>query len=294
MKAVLVAALAAVAAAAPTEPSTSSAGNETLQARTDAPFGIKKGLAYNNGGITGVLSRPNSATWAYNWGTALNAPKFQQIPMYHCPGSGGDAAGVMRKIDQGDTPWVLGYNEPDETVGNGGCNASPEAAYDAWGNDMFKFQQRGVKLVCPAVSSWETNVGHTGGPAGLVWLRQFARNFNKNPSASGPGQFRCSAQALHWFGDSSKNAAQQAQLFKDYIVHAHSVVNDIFQTNMELWITEFAPLPFGNTQLLSDFLAIVIPWLNAQDYVGRYSPFMAEDLVTNGNLNQAGVTFVNS
>ena len=72
--------------------------------RTDAPYGIKKGLAYNNGAATNVLSRPGSATWAYNWGTAQDAPLFQQIPMYWGPGDKGDANGVNAKIDRGDTP----------------------------------------------------------------------------------------------------------------------------------------------------------------------------------------------
>ncbi len=89
------------------------------------PTESRKALAYNNGAITNLLSHPGSATWAYNWGTALDAPKFQQIPMYWGPGNRGDAAGIMRKIDLGDTPWVLGYNEPDETYANGGCQASP-------------------------------------------------------------------------------------------------------------------------------------------------------------------------
>ncbi|KAH8884414.1 hypothetical protein GQ53DRAFT_752260 [Thozetella sp. PMI_491] len=291
MALLLATAFAGLAAALPTEL------NSTLVTRTDAPFGIKKGLAYNNGAITDILSRPNSATWSYNWGTALNAPKFQQIPMFFSP-STGDTNGVIAKIKAGDTPYVLGYNEPDEIWGNGGCQATPEQAYDAWGNDMFKFQEMGAKLVCPAITSWDTTVGHTGGPAGLTWLRQFARNFNKNPSASGPGQFRCSAQALHWYGPvttPTTPAATQAQLFIDYIAYAHTQVDDIFQTtNMDIWITEFSPWPVHDAQLMSDFLKIVIPWMDAQSWIARYSPFMAEDLVSGSSLNVAGNTFVNT
>jgi hypothetical protein len=66
--------LAAAVSAAPT----------AITPRTDAPFGIKKGLAYNNGAITNVLSTSGSATWAYNWGTASNAPKFQYVKRCHC------------------------------------------------------------------------------------------------------------------------------------------------------------------------------------------------------------------
>jgi hypothetical protein len=278
--------LAALATAAPL--TTPELANATVARRTDAPFGIKKGLAYNNGAITSILSQTGSATWAYNWGTDLNAPLFQQIPMFWGPGSEGNTNGVLAKIAKGDTPWVLGYNEPDEIYTNGGCQATPQQAYDAWGNDMFKFSDLGAKLVCPAITSWDTTVGHTGGPAGLTWLRDFA-SINNNPA-----QFRCGAQALHWYGVDGQSGAAQAQLFISYVAYAHGVVNDIFGTEMDLWITEFAPLPLHDPQTMSDFLAVAIPWLDAQDYVARYSPYWAEDLVSNGGLNIAGQTFVHT
>ncbi len=64
---------------------------------------------------------------------------------------------------------------------------------------------------------------------------------------------------------------------------------------MDLWITEFSPEPHAdvNPGLMADFLSIVIPWLDSQDYVARYAPFKAEYLVQNGGLNVAGQAFVN-
>jgi hypothetical protein len=299
MSLILVTAFAGLAAALPSYlPRVAPSTNETLEeimARTDAPYGIKKGLAYNDGSITSILSRPNSATWAYNWGTAMNAPLFQQIPMYWGPGSQGDANGVYAKINYGDTPYLLGYNEPDMSYAYGGCQQTPEQAYDAWGNDLFRFNNLGVKLVCPAITSYNTeNSIYTGTKSGLTWLRSFARDFNKNPSASGPSQFRCSAQALHWYGTSGQSAATQAQAFIDYIAYAHTQVDDIFQTtNMDIWVTEFSPLPVGDVNLMADFLKIVIPWMDSQSWIARYSPFMAENLVSGGTLNAAGTVFVN-
>ncbi|KAL8297925.1 hypothetical protein RB597_007082 [Gaeumannomyces tritici] len=267
---------------------TFDAAEAILRRQTDAPYKIKKGLAYNNGAITNVLSKPGSATWAYNWGAAMNAPKFQQIPMCWGLGSGCDANGINNKISKGDTPWVLGYNEPDETNANGGCNASPKKAADNWGKDMFRFQTRGPKLVCPAVSSWNTDKGHTGGPAGLQWLRQFVK------SASSPSYFRCGAQALHWYGAQGESAARQAQLFIDYIAYAHVEVDKMYGKTMPIWVTEFSPLPVGNVNMMADFLKIVIPWMNKQSWIHRYSPFMAEHLVINGKLNRAGNVFVDT
>ncbi|KAK0715443.1 glycosyl hydrolase catalytic core-domain-containing protein [Lasiosphaeris hirsuta] len=259
--------------------------NHTLSARTDAPYGIKKGLAYNDGSITNVLSRPGSATWAYNWGAAPNAPRFQQIPMFWGPGRDGDVNGVMARVNEG-APWVLGYNEPDVSREHGGCAATPRQAYDAWGNDMFRYSDRGAKLVCPAISSWDTPHGHTGGPSGFVWLREFAGIGNN------PGQFRCEAQALHWYGRDGLSGRDQAQLFIDYVAYANVVVSDIFRRQMDLWITEFSPLPVRNPQVMAEFLDIVIPWLDRQPFVARYSPFMAETLVSGSSLNVAGQIFV--
>ncbi|KAK3318136.1 hypothetical protein B0H66DRAFT_556328 [Apodospora peruviana] len=280
-----IAAFAALAAAAPA-PVPEPEYNATLVARgTDAPFGIKKGLAYNDAGKINTLSRSGSATWAYNWGAARDAPKFQGIPMMWGVNEG-QVDGIFAKIASGDTPYVLGYNEPDVTREHGGCNASPQRAREQWGNDMFRFRDRGAKLVCPAISSWNTDRGFTGGPSGLTWLRQFAGN--------NPGQFGCSAQALHWYGEPGANAQRQAQLFIDYVAWAHGEVNSIFQREMPLWITEFSPDPVGDVNLLADFLRIVIPWLDRQDYVHRYAPFKAETMVNGNDLNNAGRAFVES
>lgn len=94
---------------------------------SDTPFGIKKGLAYNNGAVTPSFSRDGSATWAYNWGATPGAPLFQQIPMFWGPGVKGDVEGVMARVREG-APWVLGYNEPDMVGQSGGCEVSAREA----------------------------------------------------------------------------------------------------------------------------------------------------------------------
>jgi hypothetical protein len=276
MKIFFITVFAAIAAAAP-----------VLKSRSDAPYGDKKGLAYNDGSITSLLSQPGSATWSYNWGTALDAPLFQQIPMKYAPGNTGDYVAISAAIKAG-SPWVLGYNEPDMTTANGGTNISPQDAWNAWGDDMFQFLNQGAKLVCPAITSDNTATGATGRSSGLTWLKDFANVVND------PAGLNCSAQALHWYGVDGQSGADQAQLFISYIEEASSTVNGIFGSNMLLWITEFSPLPVHDAQVMSDFLAVAMPWLDTQDYVDRYSPFMAEDFVLNGGLSVAGNTFVHT
>jgi hypothetical protein len=249
---------------------------------------VKKGLAYNDGSITDLLYADGSVSWAYNWGIYFAAPKFEQVPMIKFLNPKPNEIDiVMERVKNKQAPWVMGYNEPDETTNNGGIAKSPREAYDAWGNDMFRFNDAGASLVCPGITSWETTAGHVPNvPAGLTWLREFA-SIGNNPS-----QFRCEAQNIHWYGNPDFNAMDQANMFKEYVAHAHATINDIFRKEMPLWITEFAPLPRGNRDLMAQFLTIVVPWLEQQSYVARYSPFMAEDLVDNGARNAAGRAFV--
>ncbi|KAK0722646.1 hypothetical protein B0T26DRAFT_703498 [Lasiosphaeria miniovina] len=62
---------------------------------------------------------------------------------------------------------------------------------------------------------------------------------------------------------------------------------------MDLWITEFAPEPKENPDVMADFLQVAMPWLDAQPYVARYSPFKAEFMLDgNRNLNAAGNVFI--
>ncbi|TLD11603.1 hypothetical protein PspLS_11552 [Pyricularia sp. CBS 133598] len=255
--------------------------------RTDAAGGNKKGAAYNNRASAEELHRFGAASWGYNWKTEQGALSFEQVPMFWGPYN--NATPVLDAIDRkrANVRWVMGYNEPDEVTGNGGCQQSPSDAYRHWGGNMFPFADRGVKIVCPAITSFNTNVGHAGYPAGLAWLRQWAR------LKGNPREFRCSAQALHWYGPAGGGVSgrQQAKLFIDYISFAHQEVNAIFGWDMPLWITEFAPLPRGDPRLLADFLAEVVPWMNRQPWIHRYSPFMAESMFTNGVLNAAGGVF---
>jgi hypothetical protein len=153
---------------------------------------------------------------------------------------------------------------------------------------MFQFTDKKIKLVCPAITSYETaRSDHTGRAAGLQFLWAFLKYKNN------PDEFRCSAQAIHWFGNEKESPEDQADHFISYVAHAHDIINTIYGREQPIWITEFAPLPHGNVQRNAAFLRKVLPWLDAQPWIHRYSFFMAEDLLTNGQLNEAGLVYVN-
>ena len=71
--------------------------------------------------------------------------------------------------------------------------------------------------------------------------------------------FNYQAQALHWYDVDGDTDAAQVQLFIDCVANAPNVVDEVFGTTMELWNTEFSPVPVHDAQVLSDFLAVAMP-----------------------------------
>ncbi|CZR58260.1 uncharacterized protein PAC_08151 [Phialocephala subalpina] len=179
-----------------------------------------------------------------------------------------------------DSPWVLGYNEPDMTNANGGCDASPQAAYNAWGDDMFQFYDGGASLVCPAITS-DNQPAASWGTLGPHVVERFYQHQAPEWRGAVAVQMQCSGTTL-------------ANSFIVYIESTASQVNSFFGTTMLIWVTEFSPMPTSDVQLMSNFLDVAIPWLDAQSYIDRYSPFMADYFVTNDALNVAGETFVHT
>lgn len=140
----------------------------------------------------------------------------------------------------------------------------------------------------PAITSWNSTQGATNGPSGLVWLHEFVGYTAKTTD------LLCGAQALHWYGIPGISGAEQAELFMAYIALAHDEINELFGFEMPLWITEFAAMPETDAQVMADFLDVVLPWLDQQAYVERYSPFMADNMVdpAGQQLNVAGEKYV--
>lgn len=79
-----------------------------------------------------------------------------------------------------------------------------------------------------------------------------------------------------------------------YIALAHVEINALFGFEMPLWITEFAAMPYTDAAVMAEFLDVVLPWLDEQAYVERYSPFLADNMVDPAGqlLNAAGEKFV--
>ena len=163
--------------------------------------------------------------------------------------------------------YVLGFNEPDETSNYGGSQLTPQAAATGWQTYMAQFRTGGVQLGSPGV----TNANSTSPLMGIPWLQAF----DEACAGACPYDF----VVLHWYGWSGGTAQQQASAFQTYITAAKQELG-----NQPIWVTEFSAVPTMDQSLNSDFMAIVLPWLDsAESGVDRYSFFMvASNGITEG------------
>ena len=166
----------------------------------------------------------------------------------------------------------MGFNEPDEIVAWGGSGLSPADAVTGWNDNIQPFAGGAVKLGSPSVTN-------AGAPMGLDWLNQFVQQCNG-----------CQIDFLniHWYcgtGDSVDNAIAD---FKDHVGKAIAQAN-----GKPIWITEFRYIGSGSE---TDFINQVLPWLDSNAGVERYSYFMATDgkLLSGTALSATGEAYVSA
>ncbi|KAI9771733.1 MAG: hypothetical protein M1839_002747 [Geoglossum umbratile] len=226
----------------------------------------KRGLAFNDANLANSFGGSGSqVSWGYDWGNSCGGKlksDFMFVPMLWGLSSektGGWFKAADAAIAAGGK-YLTSFNEPDHT---GQANLSPSdaaAGYKTW---MQPYAGK-AKLGAPAVTNG-------GAPMGLTWLKSFLS------ACSG-----CTIDfvPIHWY-DSASNVAY----FKNYIQQVHT------ETGKQIWITEFAGSGSQDQQIA--FLKTVMPWLDAQPYVERYSYFgvFEGSLVSGGAPSALGSTF---
>jgi hypothetical protein len=137
---------------------------------------------------------------------------------------------------------LLGFNEPDLSTQSGMTVAE---AVSAWQQFMEPLACD-ARLAAPAVTNGAA-------PMGLAWLGSFLQ------SCEG-----CTVDVvpIHWY-DSAENSAY----FMSYVQQAYAAGG-----NRPIWITEFGAS--GSDEEVGAFFQTVLPWLDSQSYVERYSYFL--------------------
>ena len=246
-------------------PSTGSSGSS----------GGKRGLAYNPGGPSlDLFDGSSSISWAYDWDSSPGSipSKYDFVPLLMSGESmHTDQWATNVKTATGSTKYLMSFNEPDMTTAVGGSQMSVGSAVSAFKQYMSPYASQGYKLGSPAVSNGQGTNSATGQPEGLDWLKPFLQQCSGCPISFAP---------VHWYGCSNGCPVQNdIDSFKSTVQAAMSA------TNMPVWVTEFQCLGDAET-----FLSEVLPWLDSQQGVERYSYFMVKDgILTNGGaLSQIG------
>ncbi|KAJ5138775.1 uncharacterized protein N7515_003623 [Penicillium bovifimosum] len=241
--------------------------------RFATPPANKRGAAYNDVAAVDPLANNGGISWAYDWAGSIFGilpSGVEFVPMlWGAKDFGGWITTIETALSSG-SQYILGFNEPDMPSQ---ANMSPGDAASFYKTHITPFAGQ-AKLISPAVTS-STNTG-----MGLSWFESFIGSC---------GGCDITGLAVHWYGNT-------ADEFKSFVTQAMDTAS---KYNLdELWITEFALNADvnGSSDLATTtaFLNDVIPWLNQQDGVTRYSYFMAADryLLSGNTLNQAGLAYV--
>ncbi|OKL62287.1 hypothetical protein UA08_02498 [Talaromyces atroroseus] len=210
----------------------------------------KKGAAYNDASLVSLVT---DASWAYNWdyevgGTLPDGVEF--VPMMW--GTGDEdvwTSAIETALDNGATA-ILGFNEPDLSTQS---NLTPAEAAAAYKQYITPYKDQ-AQLVAPAVTNGAA-------PMGLTWLEEYLEECN--------GECGQTAIAIHYYAYVTDTA------FEDYVNEAYAVAEK--HGIYKVWITEFELTPATDAEQVS-FISEVLPWLDEQDFVERYSYFfVAED-----------------
>jgi hypothetical protein len=243
-----------------------------VQKRNSTTNTSKRGAAYNDISTVSALASSGTISWAYNWAISLSGTlpsNIDYVPMlWGAKDFGGWFTAVETALSSG-SEYILGFNEPDMTS-QADMSASQAAGY--YKTYITPYSGK-AKLISPAVTS-STTAG-----LGLSWFKEFMSDC----SSCG-----ISGLAVHWYGNT-------ADEFKSFVQQAISTAT-IYGLS-EVWVTEFALNSdaggVADAATTATFLQTVLPWLDAQTNVTRYSYFMCAEnyLLTNNALNQAGHTY---
>ncbi|KAL9074577.1 MAG: hypothetical protein Q9161_002169 [Pseudevernia consocians] len=260
---------------------TSNTGNSNSGGTTSSSG--KRGLAYNpSSGDLNIWSGYSQLSWGYNWDdTPQGLPsKFQYVPTLWGTASvhsdNWDSA-VKAATSGSGTNYLMSFNEPDNP---GQANMDVGSAVAAFNQYMKPYASNNVLLGSPSVTNG-AGTNSAGIPQGLDWLSPFLEQCTGCP---------ISFVSIHWYG--CQNGCTVSSDVSDFQSHVQSAikaaVNPATGQNVPVWVTEFQSFTDPES-----FLDEILPWLDGQNSVERYSYFMATDgiLVSGGTVNAVGAKY---
>lgn len=250
---------------APSAP-VSSPSTSTGSTGSSGSTGVKaRGLLYSYNGTSLLpadsLAQANDAVsdavgWMANWdsspatgsGPASGTAKLEYVAQLW----GADSNHLQNWKTNAVTPWLMGFNEPDNCGGGGAC-LQPTVAAAAHTANIAPLRTGGTKVTTPCT---QNNVGSPG--IGSEYMAGFLSNFESNSF---------DAIAFHWYGPGTSeglNGSDNPQSLAATVA-AYQKLQKQYGI-AELWITEGGP-----TDASSDMLATFLEWLDdPSNGVDRY------------------------
>jgi hypothetical protein len=207
-----------------------------------------KGLAsYNGCTDLAVLN----TSWYYTWNASTNCTSSAQFVPQIWGHSGENIASEITAAANKGYPYVLGFNEPDNT---GQSNMTVAAAIGLWPQLTTN---KALLVGSPATQ---------GNSTGLTWLTQFMTMANADTT----GTLRVDFIAMHWYGWNSGSCEPSAATLENFLKQVEAIPG-----NRPIWITEWgclnvsAPTSAG----VQSFLSGAITMLAKHPRVVRYGWF---------------------
>ena len=203
-------------------------------------------------------------TWYYNWGVDYSSAFSSVVgagkAIEYCPmfwGTNYDKSRVPA-----DAQYILGFNEPNlVTAGHGGSDITPEQAVEPW-HDIEQFaQQRGLKLVAPALN-YSGDVLNDGKVYSTpeIWFDAFIAAYKAKYGVEPKYDYL----ALHSYMNSPQAVISYVENFaKKY--------------DKQVWLTEFCSWE-GTVDEQSQINSMVqkVQLLEKSEYCARYAWFKAK------------------
>ncbi|KAF2015368.1 glycoside hydrolase family 128 protein [Aaosphaeria arxii CBS 175.79] len=221
----------------------------------------KRGLAFNDAGLTKLFESNKKFSWMYNWGqTVTDAAKFDYVPMLHSNKTEHTEtweANLKTSVDAGAT-HVFSFNEPDQCgeESGGACMQDIDLTVDTHKKYIQKLAEEypKLKLGAPAVTNGvEDEI--TKAKMGIPFLKEFLSKCDG-----------CKIDFLnaHWYSPPDVKAFQQ------HLVNVYAAN----ENKTAIWVTEFGVTgdPAQKTgEPAQQFLKEVLPWMDEQDWIERYA-----------------------
>ncbi|MBL7813384.1 MAG: T9SS type A sorting domain-containing protein [Saprospiraceae bacterium] len=236
----------------------------------------KKGAGATNNTERDALN----VSWFYDWGFNDVSTATQDYSPMLWGAYASIETSVTAVVNKTNVTHFLAFNEPDNT-GQSGSSGGVMADDATRAIPYYKKMLRaGQRMGSPATTESQYR----------VWLT----NFTNEAEAQ---NLKIDVVCVHWYdwgnitgSNPDNNVTNIFNRFKNYI----TAVYNLYQK--PIWITEFNANINRTSTIHEQFMALALPWLDADPRVERYAYFFGNDIParnTDGTLTAAGQIYSN-